>query len=768
MGTHERDNKTKQTQIYFPSKGEFNIASFTDRILEIGQKGAVPVIDAHMHIQSNNIAPCTIQWGAIRGLLATALANNPELLQKEMEQAELYSGIAKWGAIPLWIVGNILVPMPATVRGGTFGAAVLIAVLADAINSTVKYLEQKDIDDLGNLLLRKADKELLNTVQACISPLFMKDFGKLGVLDTDVVGKVFMGYDGELDVQNYAVNYQTYEHIKEIYGLDSKKFPFENSVINKAAEYFLEEMSEEEAMKLMTQRQDMMENFSNFTKYYYCNRDKTHLYYTMPMDLGYSHYWGYYSLPIYLPKNSNDLYYISEVPYYLGLMDNLRYFISFIEKEKNKHDKISPVTVKELAAKRVQKKIIDFSVKRIESLQSNPDTNHTRLTNLESHFKNNADITEKINELKNVIAEVKAGLNKLLYGNPETREKGIIERLNTDVIGYIISIINAYINKTNEQAEEYDTYSSIPEQYRGSVKPEMEKIERESEELYKIYHTLSCYAGKRIEDLEDFFKDQLNTLKALLKRKFFTSLDECVINLIYIRGEEQKGYSLPEGHMYKRQLNEAYDLIMKNRDAIKEDIQLMGNRLKKEISTIKEQIDVYNAGYNKIIWHGIKPGDYTSYFRFGSVLCKGTEKSEGSDEVKLVDIIPDDHIETINFGSDVFQLSGENIRKLETLIDELLKKSMSKFLLYGSTIKIKIAGYTSFTESKKNDARYLADLQRLSENRAEYTKNKLLELLGSNKYIFEIITEGHSHNDPVASNATESGKAQNQRAEIYL
>jgi len=71
---------------------------------------------------------------------------------------------------------------------------------------------------------------------------------------------------------------------------------------------------------------------------------------------------------------------------------------------------------------------------------------------------------------------------------------------------------------------------------------------------------------------------------------------------------------------------------------------------------------------------------------------------------------------------------------------------------------IEVSGYTDSTENDSRD-------RRLSERRAEAVKQILVE---SGVSASRITTAGYGAANPVASNATAEGRAQNRRVEIVL
>ncbi|NDU86096.1 MAG: OmpA family protein, partial [Ferrovum sp.] len=91
------------------------------------------------------------------------------------------------------------------------------------------------------------------------------------------------------------------------------------------------------------------------------------------------------------------------------------------------------------------------------------------------------------------------------------------------------------------------------------------------------------------------------------------------------------------------------------------------------------------------------------------------------------------------------------------LIDRELQKATSQSDL-SSIKKVKIAGYTDSIGSAKYNLK-------LSEKRADAVKSYLVS---KGIPASRIHTEGHGLNDPVASNKTREGRAQNRRAEIWF
>ena len=74
----------KQTYIRVPQNKDrtHQFAFFTGTNINVKIKSDLPLIDAHMHIQSNNIAPIPVQYGVLLKQLIIALKDNPDIVKK--------------------------------------------------------------------------------------------------------------------------------------------------------------------------------------------------------------------------------------------------------------------------------------------------------------------------------------------------------------------------------------------------------------------------------------------------------------------------------------------------------------------------------------------------------------------------------------------------------------------------------------------------------------------------------------------------------------
>lgn len=105
---------------------------------------------------------------------------------------------------------------------------------------------------------------------------------------------------------------------------------------------------------------------------------------------------------------------------------------------------------------------------------------------------------------------------------------------------------------------------------------------------------------------------------------------------------------------------------------------------------------------------------------------------------------------TVNFDSNKSNIRKADIAKLQKVIEFLKKYPHSK---------VKLEGHTDSIGTEKYD-------QKLSERRAECVKRYLIKKGAVNGKM--ISTIGYGKTMPIASNATEEGRAQNRRVEIII
>lgn len=111
----------------------------------------------------------------------------------------------------------------------------------------------------------------------------------------------------------------------------------------------------------------------------------------------------------------------------------------------------------------------------------------------------------------------------------------------------------------------------------------------------------------------------------------------------------------------------------------------------------------------------------------------------------------------VTFDSGILFATGKSA--LSTAAQNSLR-DFAEVLKENSDLEVAVYGHTDNTGSA-------AINEKLSLERAQSVKNYLVGTCGAANKQFAVV-EGKSYNEPVASNDTEAGRAQNRRVEVYL
>ncbi|MBN2534513.1 MAG: hypothetical protein JXB88_16640 [Spirochaetales bacterium] len=316
-------DEKKKIDLIIVREEKNNYAINTDNSFELRLQGFFPVVDAHMHLQSNNCAPLTLQWGLLMMLLGDALSVvTDENVEKALDNAK--DGID---------TAQILLSLFCSLSNHPKLSA-LSYLLTDKLKELVEFTRRNDLFDITREIAILSDRESMNFLMSALQPIQgIKDFGRIGTLSTDNVARIFMKDREKLEAKEYYINYG-------ISGRD--KFVV---------------MSKEKAIEIIVRQEEKYREFEKLTRYYFnpgggtAPLDINHMYIAMPMDMTYAHYWAYYSIPVYLYINSK-IYFINDYVYYLSIFDNIQYD-SFFRKYSKTMEQKGIDCVKEQILKKV-------------------------------------------------------------------------------------------------------------------------------------------------------------------------------------------------------------------------------------------------------------------------------------------------------------------------------------------------------------------------------------------------------------------------------
>jgi predicted TIM-barrel fold metal-dependent hydrolase len=588
MGQEEKkDNKDKgkeqkETSIKVPMNkdNEYHFAFYTNEKLKIKFKGNLPLIDAHMHIQSNNIAPMNIQYGILLRQLVLALQNHPYIkpIINVVLGCEKSIEIVIDIIFVLCLLNPTMAPNIIAMRSNYDKSSIhaWIKGIKKLLDSTKVY----DIDKMTVDIVSKLERDILNTVMAILN-----DFGKLGTLDTDNVARVFMGEVNGLEAKEYAVGLETFEKLKSVYGLNLEM----KTVAGMITELKKNDgMSTQKAVDMIKLRNKLYENFNYMTKYYYDDIKIFHMNVVLPMDLGYSHYWGYFGIPIYFPKDSDNVYYIKSFTYYLSVFDHVVFAKSFMNKRGNLDEKDGKDFIKKIE-KRTNDRLIKVVVNHSEDA-------YKKIESYSKHIKDNTeigsfpdDINTKVKNIRTELEKVIVMLKNMEAGyKSDSKEKGMTVRYKEEISDFAVKIINEY-NESLKQG-------------------------KDDEDLMKSYHFVSNYIGYRLEKLEETTGIQLDRLKG---NSFFDAIEELREVTYEMKLEIGKllleGLKADVGYM-KPKANKAVEKINKEAEKYKKTIKDIEKKINDEIDLVKKHYTLTKNGLNKILPHNLKISDNKKYF----------------------------------------------------------------------------------------------------------------------------------------------------------
>ncbi|MBN2444348.1 MAG: hypothetical protein JXJ04_23500 [Spirochaetales bacterium] len=423
-------------------------------------KGFIPLIDAHMHLQSNNCAPLPLQWGLVMMKVAAAIDSiGEEKIDNIADSLETYSSWAKY-ILPL--LANTSGLMNSNLG---FSGQILSRLGFESLEQGLDIRKQTGNLPLIREISIKADRELFNNIMSAAT-MAVKDFGRIGTLNTYNVARLFMNDTDKMEVKEYAMGM----------------------------------MSLEVVQKMAADRQKTADDFASFTRYYYNNLEIEHMYVAFPMDLTYASFWGNYGIPVYL-YFGDDFYFINDYNYYLSIFENIIYNSSL----KNKSN-------------RVEKEGPDYIKKQIDDQASSVyyDAGRTPLWKEIDKITKNLDTLKKRAAHSSIPGTTRENVKKLTKDRPVS--KTLIDDLNSETL---IKIRDRLANYARDQADNceaayknqdkkeqnriYYAFYHFSSRLKSDLKPEMEKVIKKVKEFLKekglynyfslIEHELSLIAG---------------------------------------------------------------------------------------------------------------------------------------------------------------------------------------------------------------------------------------------------------------------------------
>lgn len=204
-------------------KKQIEAVAVTGSEVSVSVRGFTPVVDAHMHIQSNNCCPLTLQWS--------------------VKATKIFDKTA-----------GIIAPSRAV----------------------------------------QSRKEIADTARGVLGKLVTGRFGGIGVFSTEMIARIITGAAKDKDMPEdlYWVEYDTEEEFR-----------------NAGAEA----AGRKAGISTLTAGtvDTLKEKFYVDAEYYYRDKEPFHMFYALPMDLSFAHYWGVAGIPIYLSVK-DDLFFIND------------------------------------------------------------------------------------------------------------------------------------------------------------------------------------------------------------------------------------------------------------------------------------------------------------------------------------------------------------------------------------------------------------------------------------------------------------------------
>ena len=251
MGDSEEKKKyTIDTEMLNGEENHFVLPKSAE--ITIARPGFVPIIDNHMHIESNNASPLSLSFGVMAFLACLGFIHYETEIK---EKLPLVRFLMKYLPIFMTIFAPFLM----------LAFSILLKIIEDIIE-----------DIMSNF-----DRKVLNEV----SILAMQDFGRIGCLDTDYVANLFMG-----DIQKIKNMHKAIKISNKIKFVDFNK---DDAV--EESELRQENLKSEEHRNSYESRyyDNQFKGFAGYASYYYENVDILHMFTAMPMDMSFAHYWGF-------------------------------------------------------------------------------------------------------------------------------------------------------------------------------------------------------------------------------------------------------------------------------------------------------------------------------------------------------------------------------------------------------------------------------------------------------------------------------------------
>ena len=268
-------------------------------------------------------------------------------------------------------------------------------------------------NEISKIMWLKLDRNFINSLASGIT-FAVKDFGKIGSLDTDMVAKLYMSDSTNLRVKSLGYGWL---------------------------------MSEDELKKMIKTRKNLLSDFAAFTSYYYRGFHQCSFSIVMPMDMSHAHYWGNFGFPVYFPLGTDKYYYINDYLLAISLIDNVIYHFARLKgnsKEMmNRIRERTPELKKEIQKKtdQVKKQIGDTFKNLQEEINRKKDDINNSLKKIKD-----IDIKKKVIELLNKLKELERKNNEL--------KDQLAEELENEVKDFCTKELDNYMQYKNKEHRE--------------------------------------------------------------------------------------------------------------------------------------------------------------------------------------------------------------------------------------------------------------------------------------------------------------------------
>jgi hypothetical protein len=148
---------TQQQLIMSPGKEKENHYSLVaGKNYKLVEAYKTLIIDAHMHIQSNNVAPLPLQWGLIKTMAVKGLVKDPQIFKTILNLTRDVNQVLRIASFFLLAVPTTKINSMTIVRQQ---AALAGIQLTSKLNEILGQLEKIYPEDLTSEVLHKKDRQ---------------------------------------------------------------------------------------------------------------------------------------------------------------------------------------------------------------------------------------------------------------------------------------------------------------------------------------------------------------------------------------------------------------------------------------------------------------------------------------------------------------------------------------------------------------------------------------------------------------------------------